>query len=124
MSPHIKTLAHMFSCAALLALVGCNVADDAGNGGQTNNANGNNNSGKFCLDANPSEAGCAQDTDCAAGQVCAAAEGCRPSICTCDAATGQWNCTDDCSEQRECGAAPVDCGPKPTFPQSECGVFS
>jgi hypothetical protein len=105
----------MFSCAALLALVGCNVADDAGNSGR-NNANGaNNNNGMFCLDANPSEAGCAQDTDCAAGQVCAVAEGCRPSICTCDSATGQWSCTADCGELRECKAAPSACaGPDPS----------
>jgi hypothetical protein len=50
--------------------------------------------GVKCTD--PSPAGCAT-SGCPSGQTCDTNAGCAPSACSCDAVTGTWICTSDCS---------------------------
>jgi hypothetical protein len=54
-----------------------------------------------CDDPNP--AGCPV-TGCPPGEACVEidADGCRPSACGCDAATGLWMCTADCQTMMVC----------------------
>jgi hypothetical protein len=69
-----------------------------------------------CEEPNP--AGCTQ-TLCAEDEVCDPSQGCNPSSCFCDAATGEWDCSKDCGggvcvpkkiEETACpGANPAGC---------------
>jgi hypothetical protein len=64
-----------------------------------------------CPDPNP--AGCAQ-TGCPSGQVCFRdGSECIPSACSCDGATGQWICTDDCGGGRCIDTQPACPDPNP-----------
>lgn len=64
-----------------------------------------------CSGPDPSIQECAVDADCAGAQVCVPSgdDGCAPSACSC--MDGQWVCTADCGEIRECrDPAPEVCG--------------
>lgn len=52
--------------------------------------------------ANPAES--CLDTGCPADEYCVPSndDGCRPSTCICDEASGGWACTDDCQPLMEC----------------------
>ena len=80
-----------------------------------------------CSGEDPSASQCSGDGDCAAGEVCQASTDCVPSACYCNAATGTWDCTADCSGQTHvCQSAPQACpGEDPSASQcasdSDCG---
>jgi hypothetical protein len=64
-----------------------------------------------CPGENPQ--GCAA-TGCPAGELCLLTSGvCVPSACDCDAASGQWICTEDCGGGRCVAAGDVCLGPNP-----------
>jgi hypothetical protein len=44
----------------------------------------------------PNPAGCLSE-GCPAGQKCDVTQGCHPSACSCNAESGNWDCTADCS---------------------------
>lgn len=64
----------------------------------------------------PSPAGCVE-TGCPGDLVCDTEVGCMPSSCSCDPATGEWACDDDCGggtcvepdDPTECGPSPAGC---------------
>jgi hypothetical protein len=70
----------------------------------------------FCWEPNP--AGCTQ-TLCEDDEVCDPSQGCNPSSCFCDEASGEWDCSKDCGggtcvpkqiEETACpGANPAGC---------------
>ncbi|WP_437561553.1 hypothetical protein [Sorangium sp. So ce542] len=86
----------------------------AGNGSSASSGAGNGSSsssgaGAECRGPNP--AGC-RTQGCPAGQSCVD-EGCTPSSCDCDPATGSWICTDDCGGGTCVADEPACRGPNP-----------
>ena len=79
-----------------------------------------------CSGANPAEQGCSDDTECNAGESCVLSDAsvCVPSSCSCDATTGDWTCTADCGELRECAPStgPATCGGLEDPSAQECNA--
>lgn len=87
----------------------------------TNNISPNNNTQPGCTGPNPSEQECTSDADCGEGESCVVEPGgCVPSTCSCDEASGTWECTADCGQKFVCeeGTAPVCNEPDPS--EQEC----
>jgi hypothetical protein len=70
----------------------------------------------------PNPGGCSSDDDCAADSTCevSVTRECIPSSCSCDEASGDWVCTDDCGEMR-CARTRIACRPTGICPDGgEC----
>ena len=69
--------------------------DDPADGGRDGGGDDGGDGGQACSGENPQ--GCLDANACRPEQVCdRSVSRCLPSACTCDAATGEWSCTDDC----------------------------
>jgi hypothetical protein len=74
-----------------LFVVGCSGNNDSLGTKGNNQGQGQNK----CEGTDPSTLGCAAGDVCPTGMVCDP-NACHPSTCSCDEATGNWQCTADC----------------------------
>jgi hypothetical protein len=94
----MRTLLAALSTTTLaVTLSACGISTLGGGGGDGGSGatGGTSGAGGGCEGPNPADLGCAADADCGAEEVCSV-EGCAPSYCGCDPATGQWACSKDC----------------------------
>ena len=96
-----------------LCLAGCGISS-LGGSGSGGSGSGGGGGGSACAKPNP--AGC-KATGCPSDKICIE-QGCTPSSCDCDPATGDWICTDDCGGGVCVAPAPPPPppGPGPTTP--------
>jgi hypothetical protein len=104
-----QSFGRLMAALALCTLFGCTLGDD--------------NDADACAGDDPSASACASDSDCAGGERCLAVAGeCKPSSCSCDAATGTWTCTEDCGPKMACqaGSACREPAPATEYRRYEC----
>jgi hypothetical protein len=89
----MRKLTHALFLLGALSAFACGGNEDS-LGTKGDNQNGND---KCEGTTDPSTLGCGNGTTCPTGMVCDP-NACHPSLCSCDAATGDWMCTADCGQ--------------------------